>query len=92
MNLHIFPKHPTADAYYVGGSYTPYAIVGRNKRFTDAELAAEYWRSREDRAYIVEGITWEAMCDEWPTREADALSREYILDQFASRPHYDKNM
>ena len=38
----IYEKHPHADAYRVGGFYSPYALVSREKRFTDAELAAEY--------------------------------------------------
>jgi hypothetical protein len=41
--LQIFEKHPDADAYRVGGFYSPYALVAKEKRFTDAELAAEYW-------------------------------------------------
>jgi len=49
MPLQIFEKHPEADAYRVGGFYSPYALVSQDKRFTDAELAAEYWRSRMSR-------------------------------------------
>jgi len=40
--LEIFEKHPEADAYRVGGFYSPYALVSTDKRFSDAELAAEY--------------------------------------------------
>ena len=40
--LQIFEKHLTADAYRVGGFYSPYALVSTEKRFSDAELAAEY--------------------------------------------------
>jgi len=43
--LQIFEKHPEADAYRVGHAFTPYAILATEKRFTDAELAAEYWMS-----------------------------------------------
>ena len=39
----IYEKHPTADAYRVGGFYSPYALVATEKRFTEAELAAEWW-------------------------------------------------
>jgi hypothetical protein len=42
-SLRVYPKHPAADAYRVGGSYTPYAIVGTAKRFSTAELLAQYW-------------------------------------------------
>ena len=41
--LRVFEKHPVAEAYHVGGSFTPYAIVAVDKRFTDAELAGIYW-------------------------------------------------
>lgn len=43
MILHIFEKHPDMDAYKVGASFTPYAIMAQDKRFTDSELAAEWW-------------------------------------------------
>jgi hypothetical protein len=56
--LQIFEKHPDADAYRVGGFYSPYALVATEKRFTDAELAAEYWAAALDAdlmapAYLV---------------------------------------
>jgi hypothetical protein len=43
--VRVYEKHPTADAYRVGASFTPYAIVAKDKRFSGAELAAEYYRS-----------------------------------------------
>ena len=46
--LQIFEKHPTADAYRVGGFYSPYALVSKDKRFSDAELAAEWWAAAWD--------------------------------------------
>jgi hypothetical protein len=38
-------KHPVADAYSLTGGtvYTPYAYLAREKRFTTAELFAQYW-------------------------------------------------
>jgi hypothetical protein len=45
-SLRIYPKHPHTDAYKIGGAYEPYAIVATNKRFSDAELAAEYQYAR----------------------------------------------
>ena len=41
--LQIFEKHPDTDAYKYGPSFTPYAIVAVDKRFTEAELMAQYW-------------------------------------------------
>lgn len=40
----IYDKHPHADAYRVGGFYSPYCLVSRDKRFSEAELAAECWK------------------------------------------------
>jgi hypothetical protein len=42
-DLHV--KHPAADAYALNGGtvYTPYAYLAREKRFTTAELFAQYW-------------------------------------------------
>jgi len=81
--LTIYEKHPTADAYRVGGFYSPYALVATEKRFSDAELAAEWWRAKcnrspriYDKTRDIPGVTWE-----W---EHDIMSR------FASLPHYDE--
>jgi len=91
MSLTWFEKLPTADAYRVNGHFAPYAVLARDVRFTDAELAAEYWRSCEDRAYIVEGIKWEDMTEGWGSSESEALSREQLIQHFATHPHYDEN-
>lgn len=87
--LQIFPKHPDADAYYVNGSYTPWAVVGRDKRFTDAELAAEYHHMGRVRgtAYI-----HRAMLNE-PERSkfAEELRLEHeTISRFARLPHFDE--
>ena len=43
--LTIFPRHPSApDTYYINGAWAPAAITAVDKRFTDAELAAEAWQ------------------------------------------------
>jgi len=44
--LRVFEKHPATDAYRFGPSFTPYAIVATEKRFTAAELLAQYWFAR----------------------------------------------
>ena len=42
--LTVFPRHPSApDTYYINGAWAPAAITAVEKRFTDAELAAEVW-------------------------------------------------
>lgn len=60
------------------------------KRLTDAELAAEYWRTGQDEAYITEGIIWKGICDGWSTSESAALHRSYVIRRFATLPHYDE--
>lgn len=41
----VYRKHPEADAYSLNGGtvYTPYAYLATEKRFTTAELLAQYW-------------------------------------------------
>lgn len=63
----IYEKHPTADAYRVGGAFQPYAIIATEKRFTGAELAAEYWKARALG---------------WPVLRADTLHRFASLPHF----------
>lgn len=42
----IFSKHPVADdVYYIDGAWASACITAVDKRFSDAELAAEYWMS-----------------------------------------------
>jgi len=48
MTLTWFEKLPSMDAYRVGGHFAPYAVLARDKRFTDSELAAEYWAAALD--------------------------------------------
>jgi hypothetical protein len=86
-SLRVFEKHPHTDAYKIGGAYEPYAIVATEKRFTDAELAAEYWllSSRAERMNAY---------DDGPgseTRKMALLDRERmnIIHRFSTLPSYD---
>ena len=72
--LQIFEKHPTADAYRVGGFYSPYAIVSRDKRFTEAELCAEYWK-------LMSGL--------YDGHGKVARARRAVLERFYTIPHFD---
>lgn len=45
MTLTWFEKLPNLDAYRVNGHFAPYAVLARDVRFSDAELAAEMYRS-----------------------------------------------
>lgn len=50
--LQVFPRHPESpDTYYIDGAWAPACITATDKRFSDAELAAEYWMlsSRRER-------------------------------------------
>lgn len=76
--LQIFEKHPEADAYRVGGFYSPYALVATEKRFTDAELAAEY--HKQGHVFMLNG----------GARARDSIYQSQIWDtlyRFASLPH-----
>jgi hypothetical protein len=72
--LTIYEKHLTADAYRVGGFYSPYALVSREKRFSDAELAAEFWQACYDGGYH---------CDP----HGKVVIERLELRRFATRPH-----
>lgn len=83
LELHVYEKHAEADAYRVGGFYSPYALVGADKRFADAELAAEAYKAEaEFRATAGygygAGIIME--CDR----------KQSIILRFATLPHYDE--
>jgi len=78
--LQIFEKHPEADAYRVGGFYSPYALVSQDKRFTDAELAAECYRARWT-VELRQREGREVLEDNWA--KVDAIHR------FATLPHFD---
>lgn len=80
LDLQIFEKHPDVDAYRFGPSFTPYAIVAQEKRFTGAELAAEYHRAGDDMA--------ETNYDRESKPDMEPIRR--ILHRFATLPHYDE--
>jgi len=74
--MEIFEKHPTADAYRVGGFYSPYALVSADKRFSDAELAAEYWQACSNYQ-----SRFPPVAKEWDVAET--------MSRFAILPHFD---
>lgn len=87
MPLQVFEKHPEADAYRVGGFYSPYALVSKDKRFTEAELAAEYQCMEKDAwAHMAK----EAISGELDRERIDVIERRSItLLIFATLPHFD---
>jgi hypothetical protein len=91
--LQIFRKSPDMDAYYVGGSFTPYAIVARDKRFTDAELAAEFHEARGDwieASNHPSGTYWTPLGVEEDATADTAMKRSMVALRFATLPHYDE--
>ncbi len=70
--LQIFEKHPETDAYRVGGFYSPYCLVSKDKRFTDAELAAEYFAAALDADLMA---------------PPDLVAITATVHRFATRPH-----
>ena len=91
-DLTIFVRHPTMDAYRFGGSFTPYAIIAKDKRFSDAELAAEMWHASDDRtgnaANIMSGDNYRNP----HAQQAFQLSidRAIVIHRFATLPNYDE--
>ena len=88
-HLTIYPKHPTADAYRVGGFYSPYCLVATDKRFTDAELAAEFHFARLDsrvrgarQQYSPSDVNWH--------HYLKGLDQEAAFERFATRDHFDE--
>jgi hypothetical protein len=81
MTFTIYEKHPTLDAYRYGPSFTPYAIVAVDKRFSDAELAAELHNAARD-----EDMHWVQ------TGEDDGPLSIIVstLERFATLPHFDE--
>ena len=89
----IYKKHPHADAYRVGAGYTMYAIIAKEKRFTDAELCAEFEASRCD-AMVAEleptGTYWVPLGETWADDLNSAHYRTMTLLRFATLPHFDE--
>jgi len=75
--LQIFEKHPDADAYRVGGFYSPYALVSQDKRFSESELAAEWWASHGEANATMTG------------NPRLLFSRRATLKRMATLPHFD---
>lgn len=91
--LVIYPKHPAADAYRVRGAYEPCAVVATDKRFTDAELCAEFHAARADlleASIHPSGTYWTPLdVDEDNTKET-AMKRATTFLHFAARQHFDE--
>jgi hypothetical protein len=88
--LTIYEKHPTLDAYRFGPSFTPYAVVAKDKRLTDPELGAILWFhvSREAHA---EAMGWRTgHAQDWINTNQEECRIVRILERFASLPHYDE--
>lgn len=73
--LTIYPKHPHMDAYRVGGFWSPHCLVSSEKRFRDAELAAEYWAAALDADIMA------------PAR---LVAITATVRRFATHPHHDE--
>ena len=80
--LQVFPRHPTApDTYYINGAWAPAAITAVEKRFTDAELAAEFWAASVDAARL--------MGNARRGGKSHAANVGMTLYRFATLPHHD---
>ena len=84
----IYEKHPAADAYRVGGFYSPYALVSQDKRFTDAELMAEVWHECNERTINASNIIGGQHDNPYAQRAFQrSIDRVKTLHRFATRPH-----
>lgn len=92
--LTIYPKHPDMDdTYYIDGAWAPACITAQDKRFTEAELAAEYWRHDGDTSAVYEGLrveTWGGEVGTGDAAEKVMKHRLNTLEQLASLPHHDQ--
>lgn len=82
-----FEKMTTVDAYRVNGHFAPYAVLARDVRFSDAELAAEYHANEVE--------AWRMIArhpDHYNIDQAEEIEdRERTLHRFATHPHFDEN-
>jgi len=86
--LTVFPRHPSApDTYYINGAWAPAAITAVEKRFSDAELMAEYWM-------------WQGNQEWWLARPnmdrrskviQRVIHRAEVMARFARLPHHDED-
>jgi hypothetical protein len=88
LDLTIYEKHPTLDAYRFGPSFTPYAVVAKDKRFTDAELAATYFMVHSTVMQFLGYMDKRGSVTDLKAR--DAQRRLEIIERFATLPHYDE--
>lgn len=92
--LTAYPKHPDMDdTYYINGAWAPACITAQDKRFTDAELAAEYWRHDGDTSAVYEGLrveTWGGEAGTGDAAEKVMKHRLETLEQLATIPHHDQ--
>ena len=81
--LTIYEKHPDTDAYRVGGFYSPYCLVATEKRFSDAELVAEYWSATLDFL----------QCYDTGDHDETSKAREMLVSfaRFATHEHFDED-
>jgi hypothetical protein len=83
-----YPRHPSApDTYYINGAWAPAAITAVEKRFTDAEMNAEYWRSEFDYERAFHSICY--LSGNWKADKFTTHERRAILERFATLPHHD---
>jgi hypothetical protein len=76
--MNIYEKHPATDAYRVRDSYEPYAVLAAYKRFTDAELVAEYWAAHGEANATMTG------------NPRLPFSKRQTIKRFAILPHFDE--
>lgn len=88
----IYRKHPVADdVYYIDGAWASACITAVEKRFTEAELCAEFEAARCDWMLADQtGSYWSLLGDTW-SHDPDAVSnRVQTLLRMATSQHHDE--
>lgn len=89
LTLHVYPKHPDADAYRVGGAYQPYCLVATEKRFSEAELAAEFYKAATD---FQSADSMDQLFEDDDSKARLDRARDWMFwtERFAALPNYDE--
>jgi hypothetical protein len=98
LELNVYPKttHSASLTLYAVGRDTHYTLAGadkmaREKRLTDAELAAEFWQACDERTRDAGNILGGQHNNPYAQKAFQtSIDRAKILHRFATIPHYDE--
>jgi hypothetical protein len=90
LELTVYEVDPTEPSMVVVEGFWAYRPYDPAKRLTDAELAAEFWKSGSDH-YAANSM--HMMFEDDDTEQALSDSRDFMfaMERFATLPHYDED-